>query len=749
MRGIWMLMRRDLRRATSNTMAVIVMVGVCILPSLFTWFNVIASWDPFSNVKNLTVAVANTDEGYQSDLIPLRLNIGDQVVAQLRTTQDFNWVVTSQEEAIDGTKSGEYYAAIVLPPSFSKDMLTFYDTDAQRTDIAYYTNEKKNALAPKLTGQGADRVSSGINTVFTQTLGEVGVSILSSLSQYLDSADTQALFTRLESHIGEAATQLRAAATTTDTFTTLITSSQGLVRSSAALITATGQTMDDASGAIGGGVAAAGSLQTTIETATQGLSSALELSSRGYADVRSGIDAVFNAADDQSHSQVGVLQGMAQQVQAQIDDYTTLRTQLQTDIAPLLPDGALDPVLEALDAAITHLGALKDALDLAASHMSSGNANAQASHQELSDIIDQAQAAVDALKAEYDTDLKSQLDQLSGELATALQAAGTVGDDLDAAGAGLSGASGTLLDQLDHAQATTSEVSASLTQAADTFDHLREALETARTTGDLSALKGVLSQDPSSVAASLAAPVAVNRVAVFPVANFGSAMAPLYTMLALWVGALLIVVSVQVGVHRDALAGVGPLAGRHAPGVHQELAQVPGIAGVPELRAHQKYLGRYGIFALIGLVQSTLVCGGSLIFVHVQSVHPWLYMLCGWVTSLVFTLTVYTAVVAFGNAGKALCVLLLVVQISASGGAYPLQLLPEWFQNLSVFLPATYAVDAFRAAIAGTYDGDYWVALGTLALFILPALLLGLVLRRPLISFNRNLAEALESTKLM
>ena len=118
-------------------------------------------------------------------------------------------------------------------------------------------------------------------------------------------------------------------------------------------------------------------------------------------------------------------------------------------------------------------------------------------------------------------------------------------------------------------------------------------------------------------------------------------------------------------------------------------------------------------------------------------------------TSLVFTLIIYTFVVAFGNAGKALAVLLLVIQISGSGGAYPLQLLPAWFQNVSPFLPATHAISAMRSAIAGTYGADFWISIGLLLAFLVPTLLLGLVLRRPLVSFNRGLVDAMASTKLM
>lgn len=725
MRGIWMLVRRDVARATSNTMAIIVVVGLSVLPSLFTWFNVIASWDPFANVDELTVAVANTDEGYQSDLIPVRLNIGDQVVSDLRANEDFHWVVTTEEDAVDGTKSGEYYAAIVLPPEFSKDMLTFYAPGATRTDITYYTNEKKNALAPKITGQGADRVSAGINRVFSQTLSEIGVNILSSLSDHLSSDQTKVLLARLESHVGQTSAQLRSAATTADTFSTLIASSRTLLGSSTRLVEATGQTLDDATGAIGSGLDAAGSLKSTLDSATAGVSAALEVSSQGWADLADKVDAVFAAADQQTTDGVDVLNGMSEQVQAQIDAYEGLRTRLEQDVAPNLPDGALDPALDALDLAISHQEDVQDALDQAAGKLSSENSGAQATHRELARTIAEAKAAVDKLHDVYDTDLRGQLDQLGVALAAARSAAGDVGTDLDRAASGLTGASDSLAVQLAHAQTVTTSVSTDLDAAAETFDRLGTALAEAADTGDLSALQGVLGEDPSSVAASLAAPVGLNRVAVFPVANFGSAMAPLYTMLALWVGALLMSVSIQVGVHRDTLPDE------------------------PDLAPHQKYLGRYGIFGLIGFVQSTLVCLGNLVFVQVQSVHPLLYMLTGWMTSLVFTLTVYTAVVAFGNAGKALCVLLLVVQISTSGGAYPLQLLPEWFQRISIFLPATYSVRAFTAAIAGIYHADYWHSIGTLALFILPALLLGLVVRKPLISFNRNLAAALESTKLM
>lgn len=210
MSSILAVMRHDIRRATSSVMAVIVLFGLVVIPSLFTWFNVIASWNPFDNTRNLTVAVANTDDGYQSDLVPIRLNVGEQVVSALRANDDLNWVITSEDDAVDGTRSGEYYAAIVLPPTFSADMMTFYTSGADRTRIDYYLNEKKNALAPKVTGQGASEVSTSINEVFTETLGEAGMNIVTSLSDYLDDADTQVALSKLQARVDSVGAQLRA-----------------------------------------------------------------------------------------------------------------------------------------------------------------------------------------------------------------------------------------------------------------------------------------------------------------------------------------------------------------------------------------------------------------------------------------------------------------------------------------------------------------------------------------------------------
>lgn len=94
---------------------------------------------------------------------------------------------------------------MVIPKSFSRDMLTFYTGDAGHADIVYYANEKKSAIAPKITDQGADTVSYQVNAVFAQTLSEVSLSLAESISSFADEDDWDGRIAVVADHVREMA----------------------------------------------------------------------------------------------------------------------------------------------------------------------------------------------------------------------------------------------------------------------------------------------------------------------------------------------------------------------------------------------------------------------------------------------------------------------------------------------------------------------------------------------------------------
>ncbi|MHA2789257.1 YhgE/Pip domain-containing protein [Corynebacterium sp. S7] len=738
MKNILTIVRSDVRRISHNVSASIVVFGLIVIPLLFTWFNVLASWDPFGNTSNLKIAVASQDEGHVTDLAPVRLNLGEQVLAQLSLNNDLDWIITDVDQAIDGTESGEYYAAIVLPPTFSTDMLTFYVDDTQPTEVTLYTNQKKNALASTIVAQGATGVTSQINTTFTKIVSEVGLGLVTSLNDYLQQDQTQQALGNMENRLDGVSTQLRSSAGTVSSLSALVDSSIPLVNSAGRIASAAGAQLNTTGTDTGAGTQTTDGLANTLQRSTQSLSTSLDATSQSFDLVGQRVDELFANADSTSVSASETFDTLTQRVGEQVSLYESVRDQLNTTVAPNLPASArpgYNDVISSLDDAIARQRTLQERFAQSASDISAGNTTSQGNRQATTNALNEAKAAIDNARSTYDTQLRPQLDQLGGTLDTIRSDLSTVGADINQATSALSSSPGSVQDTLDNAKNVTAGLADTLNRTANDFDQARDAIRRARDTGDFSQLADLVGSNPEQLASALATPIEVKREPVFPVASFGVAMTPLYTTLALWVGALLSGVVLRANVSRKDI---------------DEATSADSADSAPqEFTRTEQYFGRFGIFALIGLAQSTLVVLGLIIFVQIEPVHPFLLFLIAWLASLVFMLIVYTLVLSFGNAGKAVAVVLLVLQISAAGGSYPLELLPNWFQNISPWLPATHSINAMRSAIAGTFEGDFWISFGWLALFIVPTLLLGVVLRPLLDGYNRSMTEAMEKTKLM
>ncbi|KAB8286867.1 YhgE/Pip domain-containing protein [Bifidobacterium avesanii] len=718
----------DVKRMFSNIVSIIIVIGLTAIPAVFTWFNVAASWDPFSYTGNLKFAVASEDEGYSSDLMPMKITVGDTVLNALRANSQLDWTFTTPDQAIDGTKSGEYYAAVVIPKDFSRNMMTFFTEDAQHATITYYLNDKKNALAPKVTGQGADQVSAQVNQIFAQTVGNVALSLAKGLITQLSQPEAQQKLATFNGNVASIADDIDGLNATIDAYDGLLDASGTLMASSTSLLAQASGAATDVTGGVDSAKSSASDVAGALSGTAGTLSQALDASAQSFTSVGASIDQLYQNAGKQADDTATAIRNQATNVDAQVKEYQSLRATLATLIGKLdqTAQTAAQPLLDKMDASIERLGALRDGLNDAADAVDAGKATAEQGRQNVKDLAGQAVQSVNDLKTAYANSLKPQLDQISANVADAAnKLAGTSGN--------LGSAIGDLTDAADSASTaigdmriTLADVKGKLSEASATLHDFSDKLGTAVNSGDMNQVKDLLSNaSPEDLAATLSTPVELNRHAVFPVANFGSAMAPFYSVLSLWVGSLLMAITLKPTVSRR---------------IRNEL-------GNPS--NGQMYLGHYGIFGLIGLMQSTFLNGGSLLFMHVQSEHPFGYMLSGWVTSLVFSFIVYTLLASFGNVGKAIGVILLIVQVSGANGAYPLQVLPALFQEVSPFLPATHAIRAFRSSIAGIYQGDLWMSLGALLLFVPPMLLLGLVLRKPLIRFNTWYIAKVESTKLL
>ena len=727
MSNVWHLFRGDMRRLFSNAMNIIITVGLVVMPSIFAWYNIIACWNVFDNTGNLTVAVANVDDGYESDLVPLRVNIGEQVVSALRANDEIDWTFTTEEDAVDGAKSGRYYAAVVIPHDFSRVMLTFYSEDVHHAKIVYYANEKKSAIAPKITDRGADTVSYQVNEVFAETLSEVALSIAESLSRYADEADASGRIADLSAHVRTMGDQVDRMASVLTLYSSLAGSAQSLVGESAQLVQAAQREADGLGSTASQGAASAASLVDALRQAADGLSQALADGGQGFAAVSASVDALFDAAATGSQDSVAALRGQADALDGQVAACRDIVAQLEALREQVPPEyaQALESAIARMNATIGLLENMRDTMGSAADKLEAGSADVQAERAEIKRLADEAQQSAATMRDEFDANLKPGLQKLADEASSLVASVGSGLEGLRAAGSGLSDSAGSAAAVLGGAAEKIDATVGELHSASATLRDLADGIDQALVAGDADLLREVLGSDTQVLSKALAAPVGIDRVAVFPVDNFGSAMAPLYTTLALFIGSLLILVVVKP---------TGP--GR----VRAQLVD-------PQPR--QLFFGRFGVMAFLSLAQTTVMGLGNLLFLQVQVTHPLLFMLCFWLAGFVFTFLIYALVAAFANLGKAVAVLLLIIQVTGCGGSFPLQLLPPFIQGLSPWLPATHVVNAMRAAMFGTYGGDFWWEMGLLALFLIPAAIVGLVLRKPLAKFMSWYVEQVESSKLV
>lgn len=729
MKNIWKLFVGDVRRLTSNIVSIIIVTGLVVIPGLFSWFNISASWNPFANTGNLKFAVANDDEGYKSDLIPVKISIGDQVVNTLRANDQMDWTFTTKKEAIDGTKSGKYYAAVVIPKDFSTRMMTFFTADGDHATLTYYNNEKKNALAPKITGQGADTVAAQINEMFSETLTNTALSITSQLADELDKPESQATLTNFSNNMGNFANTLTDTSSALTTFSSLTLSAQNLLDSSNSLLSNVSDSAKNAGNELKQSKNSIDDLTGAVKTSTNALSTALNSSANSFGAVSTDIDSVFNNAGTQAGNTATALRNQAANVTKQAQSYQNIYDALDelsnNNLMPEVAKIAIDHLKTNVGATITQLNDLANSLNTSADNIDTKVSDTTADRERVNQLAQQAKASIDGIKIDFDSQLKPQLNDISDSISNTVTALSSTAADLKGALGDLNNTTKSADKQLTNIRTVLDSTAESLTKAGTALSSFNGTLSDALNSGNMDTVKEVLGNNTDSLAAALAAPVQVKRTAVFPVKNFGSQLAPFYTILPLFVGSLLMAVTLKPGVSRK----------------NRE--------GLDNPKPHQLFLGHYGVFGVIALLQSTFSLGGNLLFLHVQAVHPWLFMLAGWTSSLVFSFFTYTMVASFGNIGKAIGVLVLVAQISGSNGAYPLAVLPKIISDISPFLPATHSIVALRAAIAGIYNNDYWHALGSLLLFLIPLLLIGLVLRIPLVKFNKWYVAKVESTKVI
>ena len=706
MKNIINIFKKDLKDIFTNYAMLIVVLALCILPSLYAWFNIKASWDPYGSTNNISIAIVNNDKG--TTLNNKNINIGKDLVKNLKNNNDLGWKFVSEQKALKGIKDGSYYASIEIPKDFSKDLTSLISSNVKKGELIYTVNEKINAIAPKITAKGASTIQLKINQTVVETVSQVLFETSNELGIELEGQipklnDVENSLVKVQSKFG-------------NLYEILNLTSDGVVKSKD-LVKNIQKDLPQ--------------IKSTIKEAnrlTSDVKTFLKASQDSMNKVSPIIKNDIGLMNDLSNSIVDTSNALNNALKSGSDDTIILINTLSSKINHLSTiNASVHEFLNKLDKLDKNHN-LSDTLNRL-NELNSKLSNTSNLLGTIKNQIQNGQSPTDSiLKIGNDIQsISSSLynnfdDRIANPINNIFSKSSSVSDDvittLQNAENKLPKAEEILNNTIDLSNKGIEGVTFAkekLPKVEEIINELTSAVKQINNEEDLHDLVKLLKNDIISEKNFLKEPVTLKEEKLYPVANYGSAMTPFYTILSLWVGLLLLSSLLSAEVHG-------------------------------EYKSYEVYFGRGLTFTLIAVIQALIVSLGDIWVLGVKPASPILLVLGSIFASIVFTAIVYSFVSVFGNMGKAMGIVLLVIQVAGSGGTFPIEVTPKFFQIVNPYLPFTYAISMLRESVGGIYNPVLIKDLSILTVYIVISLILALPLKKPINKiydiFNKKFSES-------
>lgn len=717
MRNVFRIIRSDARHITRSAVAMVILMGLCLVPCLYAWFNIFSNWDPYgeSATSRIRVAVFSEDKG--ADMLGLELNIGDTIIETLESNDQIGWVFAkSKREALGRVYSGDCYAALIVPETFSRDFVSFMSLRFKHPQLQYYENGKKNAIAPKITGQAKTSVQNQVNATFLSTV----VSSVAEVVEVLESngVDIQEMLKDLSEKLLELKDKLSAANTTIDSLSSLAAASRNLLSASSTLVA-------DMSLAIGYSEDLAALMQSNMAVNSATLQQSIAAVAEGLQGAQNNMDSFYSDLSSLLNED-GPLDTLAQEGIESRKQAAMQMQQNAEEMARIAGENNLEGMQLQMELIARSMGRIVERMEVLQNTDPENPDSWQVKRTEIQGMLDDLGSARSALGgaaasaaeslglavADRLTDASNMVGGVADALSRVETATSNVANELYA----LSGTMGNLESHAYQAKAGILNAQAKLTELAEFIDALAESEY-------LKEVLTLLHEGPDVLSEKIASPIAVADEILFQVDSYGSQMSPFYTVLAQWVGALFCAVLLKTRMREE---------------------DKPRRLTMP-----QHFFGRYGLFFFVGVTQAVITSAGDLWYIGITCEHPGLFMLAAVVTGICFTMINYSLAFTLGAAGLAASVIIMVFQVGGAGGTYPVEVLPPIFRKLYPFMPFKFAMNAMREAISGMYRDNYLWDIGMMLLIVALFILFAFLAYLPGKWLNGLLEKAKEKTGIM
>lgn len=712
MKNIFKIYKNDLKDIFTNKVLLVIIIGLCILPSLYAWFNIKASWDPYGNTGNISVAVINEDSG--AEIMNKKVNMGDELVKELKTNKDLGWKFVDRKKALEGVNSGKYYAYIEIPSNFSENLASLVSKDIKKGTIIYTVNEKINAIAPKITSKGATTIQNEVNQTVVKTVSEVvlkafkeaGIEIekqlpkLSTLENNL--VEVQGKFKDIDKVVDTAVDA-------TDKVSDIIKDIQNDMPLIKDTITNSKNLSSDIKSFLNDS-------KTGLSQLSPILKNDLGLISEISSNAKNAVSDLIDAINKGSESAPQLIDNLSTKLSDLASSTNTL-TKFLEKLNKLVPGNQLKSVIDSLNSISAKLDTAVSSLQTIKNQVANGEKPPLTNLNNLLKVIGDVNTITSSILNNFDSKIQ---DPISNIIEDSFKVADNIIAVLDSAEKKLPAVEdilNTTLSFSGSAEKGASFIKEKLPYAKSVVDTLVYSMKKINNSNEVNELISLLKSDVLKRSDFLKQPVDLVENRLYPIKNYGSAMAPFYTVLSLWVGILLLMSLLSTNVHGD-------------------------------YKPNEVYFGRGLTFLTLTIIQALIVSLGDIYFLKVQAVNIPLFILISVFTSIVFTAIVYSLVSIFGNVGKAIGVVLLVIQVAGSGGTFPIQVTPQFFQNVYPLLPFTYAISAMREAVGGIYMPNLTKDISTLAIFIVVFVIFTVFFKKPINKVTEKIQDRFNESDL-
>lgn len=702
----------DLKHLCSSFFVLVIAGGVAIIPALYAWMNIYSNWDPYGNTGNIKMAIVSNDEGYRDDTGEFH-NTGSQVLESMKDNTAINWQFPKTEkEAIDGVKDGKYYGALVIPKGFTNSMYNVFLENVDRPSITFYQNQKMNPVANKITDTVVEKVQTNINNQFIGVLTE---TVFQDANHLSDDLKNDGGFDEIMGHMTEVRDEMKQYQVMINKIVSSNAALTKAIDSADSEVSQIGKNAENTAKALDHSANNISKTELTIDSYTNNVNASLNTVQTTLGNMAAVMDSAVLSGDVKQMTDAAAKSAL---------DAQTVYENLSALEQTIAADDGHSEDSEQVKAIKEMAAAVEKSLVTIATQYASAKTAAAAKQAEAAAAqgLREATTQVQNLQGEYNNTLMPAMKTALDSVDQTMTGAANVMRSMSLTVAGMGDVFGSLQLTIDSANTSLTNTSLVLDSMVERLDSTIDAVNEAKDDEKVKTLINTLSGDPNLYASFFSSPVEIQSNVIYPVENYGSSVAPFYTTLAIWVGALILTAILKVNPNKKLF-----------PGANQV----------------QLFFGRYLTFLFMTIVQTTVTVLGDLYLLEIQCPNPFRFWVAGVITGLTFSILIYSLVVAFQDVGKALAVVMVVIQIAGSSGTYPIELLPEFFQRVYIFFPFPYAINAMRECIGGMYGHNYVFYLVELAIFIPVSLVIGLLLRKPLHGLTHYMEKRMHDTEMM